>query len=378
MAKTCLATSPEEIDWESATSYLLLNPRRPQTISMDLKAFPELPGHIWLQSSGSLSGQKIKLAALSKEALLISAHHVCDFVQIEKGQNYLLSLPFFHVGGLAVWARSFVRGFNVERFFCEKWDPRAFIQELEEKQIHWTSLVPTQLYDLCLLSKEAPSSLRGVFVGGGALSKVLFQKACDLKWPLLPTYGLTEGASQVAVLRTLQNFPWGEVLPHWQVQIREQEIFLKGPSLLTGFMEVSEEQCRYFPRNQEWWATGDIGELQGRQLKVKGRRKNLFKVGGEFVSEDDLNQILQNLLVERKRPLLARVIVTSSERLGYQVDLVLHSSLVSEKSWILSEWTKRTMPYEKIRHIYEIKSWPETSLRKVKSEDLKALLGIKG
>ena len=130
------------------------------------------------------------------------------------------SLPDFHVGGLGIWARAYLSGAAVVDFkqaHPGKWQSQAFYQYIQQVKGTLSALVPAQIYDLAALECPAPSSLRAVIVGGGALLPGLYERAVALGWPLLPSYGLTECGSQVATAALeswQQKEPSLQLLPH--------------------------------------------------------------------------------------------------------------------------------------------------------------------
>ena len=148
-----------EIDWESGESYLLANPAYSACAKSNYAKIIEKgtawPGHIWLATSGSTV---LKWVGLSKQAILASAHAVNMHLQSDGSDKWALALPDFHVGGLGILARSYLSKAAVDNFKLDhqgKWEAQAFYDYLERKGSTLTSLVPSQLYDLVQLKKQA-------------------------------------------------------------------------------------------------------------------------------------------------------------------------------------------------------------------------------
>ena len=183
---------------------LLLNPRLDPARAAELARWkasaPDLADHFWIATSGS-SGRP-KLVALSREALLASAEAVNRHLESGPSDVWVNVLPLFHVGGLSILARAERSGArvagNLDTSALPPWDPREFLDLLEREKATLTSLVPTQVHDLAARELRPPASLRAVLVGGARLTRDLYQAARGLGWPLLPTYGSTELASQAA------------------------------------------------------------------------------------------------------------------------------------------------------------------------------------
>ena len=254
--------NPAKVDWESESSYLFFNEKlkEKKLWTSYIPILPYLKSHIWLATSGRTQQ---KWVALSKKALLISAHAVNQHLKVRSKDRWGVCLPLFHVGGLAMTARAHLSQSSCF-FYREKWSAQGFVHFLKERKITLCSLVPTQVYDLVQAGLLAPPSLRAVVVGGESLNPVLYQQARALKWPLLTSYGLTECGSQVATaeLSSLKNqgaflplkiwkncpshsalkdqsaLPLLKILSHVQVKTIRGEIALKSKSLFTGFVPL--------------------------------------------------------------------------------------------------------------------------------------------
>src|SRR5687768_13502196 len=98
---------PALIDWTSGESYVLLNPRMPREEEARLRSLViDLQAHVWLATSGTTGA--LKLAALSKDALLASAAAVNRHLASDAGDVWCCVLPGFHVGGLGILDRKSV------------------------------------------------------------------------------------------------------------------------------------------------------------------------------------------------------------------------------------------------------------------------------
>jgi O-succinylbenzoic acid--CoA ligase len=262
------------IDWPSSEPHIFVNPRMPQFEKNKLNNMIQeyqLDGHIFLATSGSTATQStdIKWVALKKSAFLTSACSVNKHLNCTKKDIFLNTLPHFHVGGLALFARAYLCGAQIIDIYNEnyKWNSKHFVDQLAANQITISSLVPTQVYDLVHHQLQAPPSLRGIVVGGGFLSKDLYMQACKLGWPLLPSYGMTECCSQIAT--ALPDFQWhGEypaltVLPHLYVNLSpNNRIEIAGESLLSGYILQSKDKVEFVdPKIDGKIMTSDVGEF---------------------------------------------------------------------------------------------------------------------
>ncbi|MBO9667514.1 MAG: AMP-binding protein, partial [Bdellovibrio sp.] len=200
-----------------------------------VQAERQLQGHVWIATSGSTaeSTRSTKLVALSKKSLMASAQSVNQHLQATAQDVWTQVLPHFHVGGLGIEIRAELSGAKVIKALKDgKWDPEFFYQTVLAEKCTLSALVPTQVYDLVERNYSCPSHLRAIVVGGGALDGALFDRARALGWPLLPSYGMTETASQIATasLQSLQNleYPAIELLSHADARTNAE-----------GFLEVT-------------------------------------------------------------------------------------------------------------------------------------------
>lgn len=256
--------------------------------------FPELPSHLWLSTSGT--GGSAKFVALSRNALAASAASVNRHVETDNHDVWLNPLPPFHVAGIAMLMRSQLSGARHE-VLSGKWDAHRFADAAERVGATLSALVPTQVFDLVAAGIGAPECLRSVVVGGAGLAPGLWNKAAALGWPLLPSYGLTEAASQVATARIGHAF--SDRLPllgHIEARTDQQGVLeLRGPSLLTGWMVFNDQGGARWedPKHDGWYCTSDRVELHDRELRVLGRVDDLVKIRGELVDVVGLERALQ-------------------------------------------------------------------------------------
>lgn len=286
------------IDWQSSSSAFV---SQAQLSITQQKCFPILQGHLWIQTSGS-SGQQ-KWVALSKTAMLASAQSVNAFLQASAEDTWGLVIPDFHVGGMAIRARSFLSGAKIIDYrtssqlaqdeakqpqMLSKWNPALLCDRLEQDAVSLLSLVPTQLHDIVSLRRSAPSSLRAVFIGGGYLQDELQRDAIALGWPIVTTYGMTETASQVCASQVKKAQL--RVLPHAKFRIANNgEVEIKATSLFSGYGYFCDGVVTFEdPKVDGWFATADLGEMRGEVFRWLGRADRCVKSKGVLYNLDAL------------------------------------------------------------------------------------------
>jgi len=274
---------------------LLLNPRLDPALRERILSagFPDLPGHFWVASSGT-SG-RAKIVALSRAALEASAAAVNRRLGAGPLDRWINPLPLFHVGGLGIFIRAALSKIPCHSF--EKWNPLEFVRQVTECGATLSSLVPTQVRDLVNAQLRCPPSIRAVVVGGGALEESLRLLAGQLGWPLLPSYGMTETASQIATANSgAEDFSWLPLLDHVEARLTEGGVLeVRGQSLLTGWMLFDAVGSARWedPKRGGWFRTSDRVELRDGRLRFVGRVDDLVKIRGELVDIGSLERDLQ-------------------------------------------------------------------------------------
>lgn len=363
------------IDWEKSSAQLLFNPRIPEKEKEQLlgivEQLPELKNHFLVATSGSTG--KIKWTALSKEAVLLSAHSVNRHLEAAQNDRWLNPLPLFHVGGLGIAARAFLIQSKVIHTFDAnvKWNVDSYMQQLISFQATLTSLVPAQLFDLVAHNQCPPSSLRALIVGGGRVDEALYFKAVEMGWPVLLSYGMTECSSQIAT-STLGSwkdglFPLLQPLQHMNLD-SDEEGFLKirSGSLLTGYLEMGEAGPYFIdPKRHDGFHTQDIVVFKENKVASVRRADQMIKIAGESVDLIRLEEILKKVKNECQLTCDLALMAQPDERTGHAIHLVADSH--EGVAQLRSCFNARVFPFERIREVHIVESIPRSPLGKLQT-----------
>jgi long-chain acyl-CoA synthetase len=165
-------------------------------------------------------------------------------------------------------------------------------------------------------------NLKTFISGGGALDKDVGSFLNAIGLPTLQGYGLTE-TSPVVSCNSIEDIRVETVGPPFKgnlVKIADDgEILVKGENVMLGYWKNKEETNKVLKNG--WLYTGDIGEFDGKFLKITDRKKDIIiTTGGDNISpikiENDLNKsdfIEQSLVYGDSKPYLVSLIVLSSE-----------------------------------------------------------------
>ncbi len=227
-----------------------------------------------------------KCALLSLKNLFSSAETLAAFFELRRGERWLHVLPDFHIGGLAIWLRCFIRGATVVS--------RESVEDGLPGNLTHMSLVAAQMRRVLLREIHSPEKLRAVLLGGSAIPASLLKQALRLGWPVYSSYGLTEMASTVAVKRHFDppdlNPADAAILPGRQVSLSGNEILLRGDTLFLGYYKNGVIESALDEKG--WFASGDLGRLKNSCLTVTGRRDNMFVSGGENIQPEEIERHL--------------------------------------------------------------------------------------
>jgi O-succinylbenzoic acid--CoA ligase len=240
-----------------------------------------------------------KGAILSQGALIASARQHLDLIGVQPTDRWLASLPLFHVGGLGILVRSALA--QIPAALAEDFSAEAMADAIDRHQLTHLSLVATTLQRLLALRHALPSGLRLAMIGGGPAPREMLEEAIGRGLPVATTYGLTETASQVAVLPpgspAALTASAGWPLSSSQIRIdgteAEGEILIAGPTLFSGYWQ--DEAASRQVLQGGWLHTGDVGRLgdQG-ELWVGGRAQDLIISGGEKVTPYEVELVLRS------------------------------------------------------------------------------------
>ncbi len=227
-----------------------------------------------------------------------SALGSAENIEVGIGHKWLLTLPLFHVGGLAIVFRCLLAGASI----VIPDDELPIENNTEKYDITHVSMVGTQFYRLMQDPKAIRklNSLQTILLGGGTIDRKMIEKAFNLGLPIFVSYGLTEMSSQVTTTRrndTLEKlYTAGKLLPHRELKITaDNEILVRGPTLFSGYFLQGQIHLHL---KDGWFATGDLAATDSEgYLSVLGRRDNMFISGGENIYPEEIEQVLMEIPV---------------------------------------------------------------------------------
>lgn len=222
-----------------------------------------------------------KAAVHTAAAHLSSARGVLSLLPYGQEDDWLLSLPLFHVSGQGILWRWLLAGGRLTVR-----DKQPLAQALAG--CTHASLVPTQLWRL--LEENASVSLKAVLLGGATIPVALTRRASERGIRTWCGYGLTEFASTVCAKIADGESDVGQPLPGREVRVVNGEVWLRGESMAAGYWRHGE--LIPLVNDEGWFATRDRGVLCNGRLSVLGRMDNLFFSGGEGIQPEELERVI--------------------------------------------------------------------------------------
>ncbi len=209
-----------------------------------------------------------------------SAQGLLKELRYQSPDCWLLSLPIYHVSGLAIVHRWLEAGAVL------KVGVGNLIADLDG--VTHASLVPTQLKRL--LDSQSVLSLTHVLLGGSQIPTQLAQQAKEQGIETWLGYGMTEAASTVTAKLVNGLEGCGNVLENRQIKIANQRIFISGETLAQGYYH--QGICTPIVDSEGWFDSKDLGCWHDGQLVVIGRVDNQFISGGENIHCEEIERVL--------------------------------------------------------------------------------------
>jgi len=259
------------------------------------------------------SHRQLVLHSLATLAGGATARHGC----FRQGDVYMPLTPMFHVHAWGIPYNATALG--VKQVYPGKYQPEMLLSLIAREQVTFSHCVPTILHMLLAspASEQADLSRWTVLIGGSALPRALCLAALSRGIDVLTGYGMSETCPALAV---------AHLTPEMLKLGREEQAELRcrtGRSSPLVDLRIVDEQMRELPRDGKstgeivarapwltpgyfkdpegsealwaggWLHTGDVAYRDSRgYVKITDRAKDVVKVGGEWVSSLELEDLL--------------------------------------------------------------------------------------
>ncbi len=234
---------------------------------------------------------------LTHDNMLRNAWAAGTRMGVRADDRYFNCRPFFHVGGSTLSALvSLVFGCCLVTL--PTFEAKAALEMLERERCTLISGNDT-IFQMLMGHEDFPKrklSLRGGWAAAGPQTMRAIIDRLGMK-AVCAAYGLSEASPNVVMSdwRDPEELRvQGLAKPHegMELRIQDGEIQVKGWSVMRGYCNNPEATAKTFTADG-WLKTGDLGELtaDGR-LRMVGRLKDVFRVGGENVAPAEVEEVL--------------------------------------------------------------------------------------
>jgi malonyl-CoA/methylmalonyl-CoA synthetase len=239
-----------------------------------------------------------KGAVLTHNNFAANAANLFACWQITAADRFLLALPLFHVHGLGnglhCWLASGCRMRLLPRFEHQK----AAAEFLDFRPSLFFG-VPTVYVRLLEIPEEQAREIGGfmrLFVSGSApLPPQVFEEFHRrFGHAILERYGMSENLMDISNPYAGERRPGtvGLPLPGVSVKLVEDEIYLKGPNVFSGYWRREDATRAAFVDG--WFRTGDLAEVSvDGYYTLRGRKSDLIISGGFNIYPREIEEFLQ-------------------------------------------------------------------------------------
>jgi len=238
-----------------------------------------------------------KGAMLTHDNMLRDAWAAGARVGIRADDRYFNCRPFFHVAGTTLSAlMALVAGACLVTL--PTFEAGAALEMMERERCTLVSGNDT-LFQMMMAHPDFPKRkfhLRGGWAAAGPQTMRAIIDKLGAK-AICAAYGLSEASPNVVMSdwRDPEELRiQGLAKPHDGVELRivDGEIQVRGWNVMRGYYNNPKANAKVFTADG-WLRTGDLGELtaDGR-LRMVGRLKDVFRVGGENVAPAEVEEVL--------------------------------------------------------------------------------------
>jgi fatty-acyl-CoA synthase len=259
-----------------------------------------------------------KGVVLTHDSMLHDAWAAGARIGVRPEDRYFNCRPFFHAAGSTLSAlMALTHGCCLATL--PTFDAGAALEMMERERCTLVSGNDT-LFQMLMGHADFPGRKLCLRGGWAAAGPQTMRRIIDMLGAkaICAAYGLSEASPNVAMsdwrdAQALRVEGLARPLDGVELRISEEnEIQVKGWNVMRGYYNNPEATAKAFTPDG-WLKTGDLGELDAEgRLRMSGRLKDVFRVGGENVAPAEVEEVLlTHPAVE-----IAQVIGVPDQRLG--------------------------------------------------------------
>ncbi len=324
-----------------------------------------------------------KGALLTQKMLFWNSVNSTLRLNISQQDCTVIFLPFFHTGGWNVLTTPFIHR-GAKLVFLKKFDGDKILELSEKEKATLLFGVPTTMDMMArspLFEKVDLSKIRYAIVGGEPMPLELIKTWHKKGIPIRQGYGLTEFGPNVFSLNEEDAMrKIGSIgFPNFYIDVKIQkddgseagaheigELLLKGPMCMAGYWNNPQATAQSI--QDGWLYTGDLVKRDEEgYFYVVGRKKDMFKSGGENVYPTELEQVLRAIPGVRE----AAVIGVPDEKWGEagKAFIVKENPTLTQEQ-ILAHCLKNLAKFKVPKHFSFVEALPKGESGKILKKKL--------
>nr|WP_176392307.1 AMP-binding protein [Sphingomonas sp. CDS-1] len=316
--------------------------------------------------------------------LLDNVRNFAGMMHFEPGDVILGHMPFYHIAGLVTALLPAVT-LGCTLVTVAHWQAETAARLIAREKIAIFGGIPTHFIDLADKVAELgldTSCLKCAWIGGASIAPDVARRAKHVLGldALAAAYGMTETSACTTLSRfddPLEIAAEGKGVPigDFEVKVADPEtgaacpvgnngeIWVRGSIVMQGYLEDPEETAKVMT-GDGWFRTGDLGQFDATgYLKITGRLKEMFIVGGSNVYPAEVERCLHQVPGVRQ----AVVVGVPDRRLG-EVGFAFverDESAAVTQDVILAFAKAHIADYKVPRHLRFVEAFPMTGTRKI-------------
>lgn len=306
-----------------------------------------------VKTSGSTG--KPKLIQLQKEHMVNSALATGIFFNLNENTTALLCMPVNFIAGKMMLVRALTLGWQLDVVA-----PISTPLKNISKEYNFSAMVPMQLHN----SLADLHKVKKVIVGGGVVSRELFNEIQNVDTEIFATYGMTETITHIAV-KKLNNF--NNVI----ASKTKQSLYSVLPNIK---ITKDGRNCLVIDAptiSKEKVITNDLVELISHsEFKWLGRFDTIINSGGIKLIPEKIEEKLANII--KQRFFVAGI---PDDLLGEKLVLIIEGNEMDAVSSQIEKHQKLSK-FEIPKVICFIKEFVETETKKVNRIETLKLLNL--
>lgn len=322
--------------------------------------------------------------AVHSHVLLRNVANIVRCMHVEDGDVVLGHMPYYHVAGAfaGICVALMVSGTLV---CMPHWVPDEALDTIARERVAIFGGIPTHFIDCLDAQRRRPrdtSSLKSAWIGGAPVTPdvalaVVEELGLDA---LQAVYGMTETTS----MTTLSEFGGppeilcdnkGRVIGEFEVKVCDPvtgepratgdvgEIWVRGHLVMLGYYKDAKATAAAITP-EGWFKSGDLGVFDHAGfLKVTGRLKDMFIVGGTNAFPAEIERVLQSH-AQIKQAIVVGVPDRRLGEVGYAF-VQPHADAAISASEIVAFCKEKMADYKVPRHVELVSAFPQTSTGKI-------------